>query len=307
MEHSVIIRDLVKTYGSLEVLKNVGFSVKSGEIFGLLGPNGAGKSTLIHTLSGLIKPTSGGMFIEGYDASKKGPEIKKIIGVALQKNSFYEGLSVKENIMYFGSLYDIDNETLEERIDRLLEMFSLSQKKDVAAGKLSGGMRRKLNIICSLIHNPEILILDEPTAGLDPMSKRDLWNIIKKINKNDTTIIITSHLMEDIEALCDRVAIMVSGRIVAEGTLQELKRFIKMSILRVVVDPYKVDEACEALKTNDVDFEVFDNIIMIRTPNVRKTYSFVQVFIGQHIQTAEKIPPSIEDVFLYFTGGVQKE
>jgi len=302
MGDCVKIRGLSKKYGSFKILENVSLSVNEGEIFGLLGPNGAGKSTLIHILAGLVKPTSGNIFIKNLDVTKKQSEIKKIIGVALQNNSFYESLSVKENAMYFGSLYGIDKKTLEERINVLLEMFSLSQKKDVAAGKLSGGMRKKLNILCSLIHNPEILILDEPTAGLDPMSKRNLWEIIRKINETNKTVIITSHLMEDIEALCDRVAIMVSGNIIIEGAIHELKKFVKMSILRIVVNPYKVHEAERILKENKIDFEVFDNAVMIRTENTQTTYNFVKMIIGPYITAAEIVPPSIEDVFLYFVG-----
>jgi ABC-2 type transport system ATP-binding protein len=302
MGQSIIIKELCKRYGSLNALKNVNLSVNDNEIFGLLGPNGAGKSTLIHIISCLVKPTSGDVFIKGLDVSKNQSETKKIIGVALQKNSFYESLSVKENIMYFGSLYGINKKTLEERMNYLLELFSLKSKKDVAAGKLSGGMRKKLNIICSLIHNPSILILDEPTAGLDPMSKRNLWDIIKKINENNTTVIIASHLMEDIEALCHRVAIMVSGNLIIEGTLHELKTFVKMTILRITIDPYRIEEVKSILKGNKVDFEIFDNVVMMRTQNAQETYNYVRVLIGPCITAVESVLPSIEDVFLYFVG-----
>jgi len=304
MENFIVIKKLSKKYRSFDALKNVNLSIKEGEIFGLLGPNGAGKSTLIHILGGLVKPTSGNVFIKGLDISKKLSETKKMIGIALQENSFYESLSVKENIMYFGSLYGIDKKTLEDRTEYLLELFTLSSKKDTAAGKLSGGMRKKLNIICSLIHDPEILILDEPTAGLDPVSKRNLWEIIKRINETNTTIIITSHLMEDIEALCNRIAIIVSGTIIAEGTLNELKRFIQMTILRITVNPYKIKEVREILNRINIDFEIFDNVVMIRTRDFQRIYYFVKMFIGPYIMTVETVSPSIEDVFLYF---VKKE
>jgi len=302
MGQSIIIRELCKKYGSLNVLKNVNLCVNENEIFGLLGPNGAGKSTLINIISGLAKPNSGSVLIKGVDATKKRSETIKNIGVALQKDSFYESLSLKENIIYFGSLYGIDRKTLDQRIDYLLDLFSLSSKKNVAAGKLSGGMRKKLNIICSLVHNPEILILDEPTAGLDPISKRNLWNIIKKINENKTTVIIASHLMEDVEALCNRVAIMVSGNVIVQGSLHELKTFVKMTILRITVNPYKIDKVKETLKYNKIDFEMFDNVAMIRTQNSQETYNIVKVLIGPCIISAESVLPSIEDVFLYFVG-----
>ncbi len=302
MEQSVIIRDLCKKYGSLNVLNGINLFVNDNEIFGLLGPNGAGKSTIINIISGLVKPTSGSVLINGLDVSKKASETKKRIGVALQKDSFYESLSVKENIMYFGSLYGIDKKTLEERADILLDMFSLSSKKDVSAGKLSGGMRKKLNIICSLIHNPDILILDEPTAGLDPISKRNLWGIIRKIKENKTTVIIASHLMEDIEALCDRVAIVVSGNVVIQGYLHDLKTFVKMTMLRITVDHQRIEEAETILKENKVEFESFDNVIMIRTEKPDEAYRMVNNMIGPYMLSVERVLPSIEDVFMYFVG-----
>jgi ABC-2 type transport system ATP-binding protein len=199
-------------------------------------------------------------------------------------------------------MYGIKKDVLENRIEFLLSLFSIDSKKNVSAKKLSGGMRKKLNIICALIHNPHILILDEPTAGLDPISKRDLWNIIKQINEKGTTIIITSHLMEDIETLCDRVAILVSGNIRAKGTLQELKRFVNISILRLTINPYHVDEVENILERNKIDFELLDNIVMLRTQNPQNTYNSVRYLIDQYIQEAESISPTIEDVFLYFVG-----
>lgn len=302
MGQSILIKDLYKKYGSLNVLNGINLLIKENEIFGLLGPNGAGKSTLISIITGLVKQTSGNVIINGEDTSKNIQEVKKKIGVALQKDSFYDSLTVQENIEYFGSLYGINKRTLQERSARLLEMFSLSEKRNVAAIKLSGGMRKKLNIICSLIHNPDILILDEPMAGLDPVSKRNLREIIMKINQNKTTVIIASHLMKDVEALCNRVAIIVSGKVITQGELYELKRFIMMAILRITVDYRALKQVKTILYGNKIEFETIDNVVMIRTKDPDKTYGMVRMLIGQYITFAETVLPSIEDVFLYFVG-----
>ena len=303
MGQPVIIRNLYKSYGKLKVLKGLDLEVGNGEIFGLLGPNGAGKSTLIRIISGLTKPTSGNVIIGEMDALKKRSQTSRRIGVAPQKDSFYDSLSVTENIYYFGSLYGIKKSKLKERTDRLLEMFSLKEKKNVAAGKLSGGMKKKLNIICSLIHEPEILILDEPTAGLDPISKRSLWEAIKRINKSGTTVMISSHLMDDIENLCTRVAIIVSGKVVVQGTLSDLKRFIGTSILRVTVRPSEAARVRDTLMFHKMEFEMIDNVIMLRTDDPQVQFNMIKSLIGSCIESAETVPPTIEDVFLYYVGG----
>jgi ABC-2 type transport system ATP-binding protein len=298
----ILIKDLNKKYKNFSALKNVNISINENEVFGLLGPNGAGKSTLISVLSGLSKPTSGDIFINGINATKYPSKIKRIIGVAPQKDSLYENLTVRENIEYFGSLYSLSKKVINERSDYLMRLFSLDSKRNAIVRELSGGMKKKLNILCSLIHGPKILILDEPTSGLDTISKHHLWKLIGKINSMGTTIIITSHLMEDIEALCKRIAILVSGNLVVEGSLHELKTFLDIMILMISINPQDVERSKNAL-SGRIEFEVFDNVITIRTKNPQETYNFVSRIIDPStVIDVETILPSIEDVFVHFVG-----
>jgi len=213
--------ELTKVIKEKIIVDRITFSVREGEIFGLLGANGSGKTTTFNMLAGLLAPSSGTVTILG-KTLKELQKTKSEIGFVTQENSIYETLTVRENIEFFASQFGVSDKKKMGR--QLLEQMKLSEKSEVVAARLSGGMKKRLNIGCSLVHDPRVLFLDEPTVGLDPVVRREIWAVIKQLHAAKKTIIITSHYMEEIEHLCDRVAIMFAGRIVDSGTPAELKK-----------------------------------------------------------------------------------
>jgi ABC-2 type transport system ATP-binding protein len=211
------VDNLVKNYGSFNAVKGISFYVNEGEIFGLLGPNGAGKSTTLEIIETLRNKTSGRISVDGFDLDKNGDEIKKIIGVQLQTSGFYPGLNLIELIELFGGLYNRKVDAME-----LLHLVNLKDKAKSKVKELSGGQKQRFSVATTLINDPKIIFLDEPTTGLDPQARRNLWDLIKKIRAKGTTVIITTHYMDEAELLCDRVAIIDSGKIVAMDTPDKL-------------------------------------------------------------------------------------
>lgn len=206
----ISVRNLTKKYGDFEAIKGIGFDVMEGEIFGLLGPNGAGKSTTLEIIETLRDKTSGQVTVDGFDLDKSPGEIKKIIGVQLQTSGYYPGLNLTELIELFGGLYNRKVRPLD-----FLDMVNLRDKAKAKFKELSGGQKQRFSIATTLINQPRIIFLDEPTTGLDPQARRNLWELIKDIRGKGTTVIITTHYMDEAEILCDRVAIIDSGKIIA--------------------------------------------------------------------------------------------
>lgn len=222
MENSAIkIVNLTKKYKSLVAVNNLSLEIKEGELFGLLGINGAGKSTTIKMLCGLVRPDFGDAFIFGKSIIKESNEIKEYISVSLQETSIARNLTVKENLEFYASIFNLSSDEKQRRINDVIEQFKLSEVLNKKAKHLSGGWQRKLSIALSLISNPRVLFLDEPTLGLDVLARRELWDIINKL-KERVTIVLTTHYMEEAEALCDNIAIMVNGKIKDIGTANEL-------------------------------------------------------------------------------------
>ncbi len=211
------VRDLVKNYGTFKAVKGISFEVYEGEIFGLLGPNGAGKSTTLEIIETLRTKTSGEVEVNGLNLDKKPDEIKKIIGVQLQSSGFYPGLNLIELIQMFCGLYNRDVDPIS-----LLEMVNLKEKAKAKVKDLSGGQKQRFSVATTLINDPKIIFLDEPTTGLDPQARRSLWELIKEIRDRGTTVIMTTHYMDEAEVLCDRVAIIDSGTIIAMDTPDKL-------------------------------------------------------------------------------------
>lgn len=209
----ISIKDLVKNYGSFKAVKGISFDVYEGEIFGLLGPNGAGKSTTLEIIETLREKTSGKVIVNGIDLDKQPDEIKKIIGVQLQSSGYYPNLNLTELIELFNGLYNKNMPPID-----LLELVNLKDKAKAKFKELSGGQKQRFSVATTLINDPKIVFLDEPTTGLDPQARRNLWELIKKIRDKGTTVILTTHYMDEAEKLCDRVAIIDSGEIVALST-----------------------------------------------------------------------------------------
>ncbi len=213
----ILVKDLVKKYGTFQAVKSISFDVFEGEIFGLLGPNGAGKSTTLEIIETLRSKTSGTVTVDGYDLEKDPSAIKKIIGVQLQTSGFYPGLNLIELIKLFGGLYNRSVNPME-----LLKKVNLEDKAKSKTKELSGGQKQRFSIATTLINQPKIIFLDEPTTGLDPQARRNLWDLIREIRENGTTVIITTHYMDEAEQLCDRIAIMDEGRIIKLDTPEKL-------------------------------------------------------------------------------------
>jgi ABC-2 type transport system ATP-binding protein len=215
--------NLTKRFGAFTAVDHINLRVRVGENFGLLGPNGAGKTTTIRMITGVIKPTEGSVRVFGIDVVKERDKAIRKIGYMPQRFSLYEDLTVEENLMLYGSLQGLRGQHLRERVNELMDRFYLREIRGRMAGRLSGGMKQRLSLAVALVHDPDLLILDEPTAGVDPPLRRRFWEHFKELNKEGKTILMTTHYMDEAEN-CDRLALMGGGRIIAEGTPREIKR-----------------------------------------------------------------------------------
>jgi ABC-2 type transport system ATP-binding protein len=220
----LVVRNVRKAYGSVDALAGVSLEVHSGEIYGLLGPNGAGKSTLVSIVSGVLEPTAGEVFIAGENLFRDPLKAKRSLGVVPQEVSIYEELSAEENLRFFGSLYGLRGRRLSERVSEVLQWTGLQGWRSQPAGKFSGGMKRRLNIGAGIVHQPRLLLLDEPTAGVDVQGRLAIRDLIREFAKRGGAVLLTTHYLEEAENMCDRVAIIDGGRILAEGTTRDLVR-----------------------------------------------------------------------------------
>ena len=224
MSVAVSLQNVYKTFNNVPVVNDLSFAIASGEMFGLLGPNGAGKSTTIRMLTTLTQPTQGHIEVAGYDVVRQPTQVKQNIGVVLQQTSVDADLSVWENMELHGRLHHIPNPGRQRLINQWLEYVELADRRENLVKTLSGGMKRRLQIARALLHQPKILFLDEPTVGLDPQTRRRLWEIIRDLNKQGMTMLLTTHYMDEVEFLCDRIGIMDAGQLIELGTLQQLRQ-----------------------------------------------------------------------------------
>lgn len=296
---AVKIEGLTKKFGDFVAVDSINLTVKRGEVFGFLGPNGAGKSTTIKMLCGLLLPTSGKGFVSGYDIMKESEEIKKTIGYMSQKFSLYDDLTVEENISFFSGIYGVSNSRKKERMEWVLEMAGLEDRKDVITRTLPGGFKQRLALGCAVLHEPPIIFLDEPTSGVDPISRRNFWNLIYDMSKAGTTVFVTTHYMDEAD-YCDRLALIYRGKIIAEGTPNELRRqYMKQNVLEIEADRFV--EAMEILQKEGIDSAIFGNLLhalvadaRIDIPRVKRILELSNI----KVERVEKIPPSLEDVFV---------
>lgn len=221
---AVVLDSVSKQFGDRTVVNQLSFAIEPGESFGLLGPNGAGKSTTIRMITTLTSPSQGQITIAGYDVQRDRDHVRSQIGVVLQQVSVKNDFTVWENLEYHGRLHHIPDRERQERIDRWLDYVELSDRRNDRVQTLSGGMKRRLQIARALLHEPSILLLDEPTVGLDPQTRRRIWEIIRDLNRQGMTVLLTTHYMEEVESLCDRIGILDGGQLIALGTLAELRR-----------------------------------------------------------------------------------
>lgn len=218
----VRVVNLIKNFGKNEAVKGVSFTIGKGEIFGLLGPNGAGKSTTINMMCGYLEPTSGDALIDGISITKQPMKVKRLIGVVPQEIALYKDLKALENLEFFGELYGVPAKERKGRAEELLQFVGLYEHRNEPIKNFSGGMQRRINMVIALMHRPNFLLMDEPTVGVDPQSRENIFDTIEQLRDQGTTILYTTHYMEEAERLCSHIAIMDEGRIIALGTLEEL-------------------------------------------------------------------------------------
>lgn len=303
----LVIKNLVKRYNDVLAVDNVSMSINEGEIFGLLGPNGAGKSTTINALTGLTKADSGDIQIFGLDMKTYEMDIKREIGIVPQDIAVYDDLTASENLRYFGKLYGLKGRLLTDRVNEALEFTGLSEKGKDYPKKFSGGMKRRLNIACAIVHHPRLIIMDEPTVGIDPQSRNHILQSIKQLNKMGSTIIYTSHYMEEVEELCTRLVIMDHGRIIAKGTKEELENMVAVDD-RVAIELSSVNYTItdNIKKISGVkECSIKDNQIAIISKKHSKNLGRIIDSISDtdsEIISLNIERPSLESVFLTLTG-----
>jgi len=301
---SVVVEDLVKRFGDFVAVDHINLETRKGEIFGFLGPNGAGKSTTIRMLCGLLRPTSGRAIVAGYDVSREPESVRQNIGYMSQKFSLYNDLKVIENLRLFAGLYSVPTAQLSERIDWAMEMADLKGQEDLITATLPGGWKQRLALGCAVLHRPPIIFLDEPTSGVDPISRRQFWNVIHHMADDGVTVFVTTHYMEEAE-YCNRLALIYRGKMVALGTPSELKhKSMKGELLLVECEP--LGPAVEALQSAPgvMDAAVFGNALHLVVQNAESTISQLPSYLAEHgvtLHHAEKINPGLEDVFVSLT------
>ncbi len=307
MNNIVIVKNLEKSYGTKKAVDGVNFVVRKGEILGLLGPNGAGKSTIINTLATILAPDNGEITILGHDLKKEGKIVKLGIGVVPQDLAIYEEITAEQNVSFFASLYKLNGKQLKNQVKEALELVGLYDKKDDKPKTFSGGMKRRLNIACAIAHSPKLIIMDEPTVGIDPQSRNHILESIKTLKDRGATVIYSTHYMEEVEAISDRIIIMDEGNIIAEGTKEELKQRVN-------------DEITYSFHVNDMkklrnkQFIGIDGVTKVNiTENealitVAKSKDNLNEIIssiiekGCKIENMNSIETSLETVFLELTG-----
>jgi ABC-2 type transport system ATP-binding protein len=301
---SVVIEDLVKRFGDFVAVNHISLETREGEIFGFLGPNGAGKSTTIRMLCGLLTPTSGRAIVAGYDVAREPESVRQNIGYMSQKFSLYNDLKVVENLRLFAGLYSVPAEKLKERMDWALDMANLKGQENLIVATLPGGWKQRLALGCAVLHKPPIIFLDEPTSGVDPISRRQFWDLIHNMAGEGVTVFVTTHYMEEAE-YCNRLALIFRGRMVALGTPSELKqKSMKGELLLVECTP--LGPAVEVLQSAPMvmDAAVFGNALHLVVEQAEAATPEVKKYLAEHgvtVRRIEKIRPSLEDVFVSLT------
>jgi ABC-2 type transport system ATP-binding protein len=301
-EYAIEVKDLTKNFGQFTAVDRVNFTVKRGEIFGFLGANGAGKSTTIRMLCGLLQPTSGTAAVGGFDINKQTEQVKLNIGYMSQRFSLYDDLTVEQNIRFCGGVYGLRNARLRERMDWVLKMADLNGRENSLTRTLSGGWKQRLALGCAILHEPRIVFLDEPTGGVDPISRRNFWELINQLSSEGITVLVTTHFLDEAE-YCNDIILINAGKLIANGSPVELKtQHIKNPILEVGCD--NVVEALETIRQKAwaLETSIFGTAlhVMVRDESQGKqliTQALTEMNI--HVHHIDRIVPSLEDVFLY--------
>jgi drug efflux transport system ATP-binding protein len=296
---AVKVENLTRTFGDFTAVDHISLEIEKGTIFGFLGPNGAGKSTTMRMLCGLLLPTSGTGTVGGFDVITQSEEIKQNIGYMSQKFSLYDDLTVEENINFFSGIYSVPEAKKAARKEWALEMAGLKDKRTVLTRTLPGGYKQRLALGCAILHEPPILFLDEPTSGVDPISRRNFWTLIYEMAKAGTSVFVTTHYMDEAD-YCDTLALIYRGKIIAQGTPNELREnFMTRDVLEIEAEP--LVGAMDILAAQGIETAVFGSVLhatmenaATAVPRVRKTLEDKHITVNR----IEKIVPSLEDVFV---------
>jgi ABC-2 type transport system ATP-binding protein len=300
------VKQITKSFGNLNAVDNISFKANAGEIFGLLGPNGAGKSTTINCISGLITANSGSIIINGFNNATDSVNAKKSLGIVPQDLALYEELSAHENLVFWGSAYGLSGSNLENRIQQVLIEVGLETRQKEAVKQFSGGMKRRLNFACSILHKPKALLLDEPTVGVDPQSREHLMQAILKLKDQGTSVIYTTHYMEEAEKLCDRLAIIDHGKVIAAGTSQELRQQVGERDLILIDGLFTNIEENSGFKQFDAEvLEISEGEIKLLVPEASKKLtdilSLTETSFGKVSQVSIQ-QANLESLFIKLTG-----
>ena len=301
-EYAIETIDLTKTFGDFTAVDNVSFTMPRGQIYGFLGSNGSGKTTTIRMLCGILAPTSGTARVAGYDINSHPDAIKENIGYMSQKFSLYEDLTVRENISFFGGVYGLSEQRILERMDWALELAGLKGREDSLTRELAGGWKQRLALACAVLHEPRIVFLDEPTAGVDPVSRRNFWELIHQLSDSGVAVLVTTHYLDEAE-YCNVILLIHAGRLIAKGSPAELKaQHIRNPMLEVECD--RVIDAMSVLQRQPWVHEtsVFGTYLHVSVDDESEARRRLMQVLGEkgiHAQRIERIVPSLEDVFIH--------
>jgi len=303
----ITVKDLVKTYNGHTAVDGVSFEIKRGEIFGLLGPNGAGKSTIISILCCLLEPTRGRVLIDGFDIHDDSTQIKKVIGVVPQEISLYPTLTARENLVFYGRIYGLSRRALKSRVETLLDMVGLTERGNDLLEGFSGGMKRRINIAAALLHEPGIVFLDEPSTGVDPQSRRRIYDTIQDLNRQGMTVLLTTHQMEDAEKLCHRIAIVDKGKMIAMDTLGGLLKMVGENDMIHIVAPEILPGSVESITNlpNVRKVSLDGGNMTIQLVRGRESLAgIIELLIssGTRVESIRITEPDLETLFLHLTG-----
>ncbi len=311
-EPILVAQDLRKTYGDVQAVRGISLQVARGEVFGLLGPNGAGKTQTISMLTGIVQPTAGKIMVDGLDLETDANAVKAKLGLVPQELALYPTLSARSNLMFFGRIYGLHGKQLRNRVEAMLEVVRLTDRGDDAIDTYSGGMKRRVNIAAGLMHQPEILFLDEPTVGVDPQSRNAIFESVEALNREGTTVIYTTHYMEEAERLCHRIAIMDMGQVIALDTPTALIRSLGGGIImvglaagesEVVMDKVAQLSAVKSATRSDGHLKVEAHRAHEALVGVLEVTNRLDV----RITSLEILEPNLESVFLHLTGKKLRE
>ena len=300
--NSIEVNNLTKKFGSFTAVDNVSFNVKKGEVFGFLGANGAGKSTTIRMLIGILEPTTGDATVGGYSIKTQSDLVKTQIGYMSQRFSLYNDLTVEENINFFGGVYGLNGIVLKERMKWVLKIADLEGKEKLLTGSLPGGIKQRLALGTAVIHKPQIVFLDEPTSGVDPISRRNFWDLINDLSAEGTTVLVTTHYLEEAE-FCNNIILINGGKLIAEGSSKELKtNYLKNPIFEIECD--KAVELMEILEKQDFVNETSicgNNLHVIVNEKFKNVEQMYNLYSSgeRNIKRINKIVPTLEDVFIH--------